>query len=94
MLGKAFMKDILRTIYKSKARFLSIFIIIAIGVGFYGGVNAIELDMVLSADTYYKKHRLSDFRIISPLGFTEEDLSNVVDLQGIGSVQELSLIHI
>ncbi len=88
MLGKAFMKDILRTIYKSKARFLSIFIIIAIGVGFYGGVNAIELDMVLSADTYYKKHRLSDFRIISPLGFTEEDLSNVVDLQGIGSVQE------
>ena len=66
MLGKAFMKDILRTIYKSKARFLSIFIIIAIGVGFYGGVNAIELDM------YYPPIpiiRNTDYRILgsSPL---------------------------
>ncbi|HHV98639.1 MAG TPA: FtsX-like permease family protein [Clostridiaceae bacterium] len=88
MRKKSFYKDLLRTIYKSKARFLSIMVIIAIGVGFYAGINATEPDMILSADKYYKQNKLSDFRIVSPLGFREEDILNVRKTDGVGKVQE------
>lgn len=88
MKKKSFYKDLLRSIYKTKARFLSILSIIALGVGFFAGINATEPDMILSADTYYKEKNLSDFRIISPLGFTEADIGNVKRLAGAEKVQE------
>jgi len=88
MRKKSFYKDLLRTIYKSKARFLSILVIIAIGVGFYAGIRATEPDMILSADKYYKQNNLSDFRIVAPLGFKEEDIQNVRKTDGVDTVQE------
>lgn len=88
MKKKSFYKDLIRTIYKSKARFLSILVIIAVGVGFYAGINATEPDMILSADSYYKNNNLSDFRILSPLGFNEEDIRKVTQIEDIESIQE------
>lgn len=87
-LNKAYLKELARSIKNSKARFLSIMGIIAIGVGFYAGINATEPDMVLSADRYYKDTKLSDFRIISPLGFEKEDLDELEQLKYIDVIQE------
>lgn len=87
MKKKSFYKDLFRSIYKTKARFLSILSIIALGVGFFAGINATEPDMLLSADTYYKNNNLSDFRIISPLGFTESDTINIKEIAGVDRVQ-------
>ena len=84
----SFYKDFIRTIVKSLPRFLSITAIIAIGVGFYAGINATEPDMQLSADAYYKKNRLSDFRIVAPMGFKSSDISAVVNTEGVMEVQE------
>ncbi|OPZ92306.1 MAG: FtsX-like permease family protein [Firmicutes bacterium ADurb.Bin419] len=84
----ALYKSLLRMILKSLPRFLSVLAIIAVGVGFFAGINATEPDMILSADKYYKNNNLSDFRIISPLGFKEEDISNVMKTEGIYSVQK------
>lgn len=86
-ITKAYLKELARSISRSKTRFVSIMAIIAIGVGFYAGINATEPDMVLSADRFYKNTNLSDFRIISPLGFEEEDIRNVEKLPGIRHVQ-------
>ena len=89
MGGKsAFFKELFRSIGKSKARFLSILLIIAIGVGFYAGINATEPDMVLSADRYFKKVRLSDIRIYNPLGFSEKDIEEVSKVSGVKNVQK------
>ena len=63
-ITKAYLKELVRSISRSKTRFFSIMAIIAIGVGFYAGINATEPDMVLSADRFYKNTNLSDFRII------------------------------
>lgn len=77
MRNQAFYKDLTRAISKSKARFLSILAMTALGVGFFAGINATKPDMVLSADTYFKDYQLANFRAISPLGFTPEDLETV-----------------
>ena len=87
MSAKSFHKDLTRTLLKSKMRFLSIMAIIAIGTGFFAGIKATEPNMIMSADRYYQSHHLSDFRLISPLGFRDEDIETVKQLPGIAQVQ-------
>lgn len=86
MQKKSFFKDLKRSIIKSKARFLSIMAMIALGVGFFAGINATKPDMILSADTYYKDYNLSNFRVMSPLGFKDEDIDQVKAMADIESV--------
>ncbi|MGB4589176.1 MAG: FtsX-like permease family protein [Clostridiaceae bacterium] len=88
MQKKSFFKDLKRSIIKSKARFFSIMAMIALGVGFFAGINATKPDMILSADTYYKDYNLSNFRVMSPLGFKEEDILDVKSMTDVESVME------
>ncbi len=88
MKKKSFIADLVRSIYKSKARFISILAIITLGVGFFAGINAAEPDMILSADKYYKANNLSDFKIVSPLGFKPSDINSVKEVKGVEKVQE------
>ena len=88
MAKRAFAKDLRRSIIKSRARFLSILAIIALGVGFFAGINATEPDMILSADKYFKDSRLADFRLLSPLGFKPEDIEDVRRTAGVSAIQE------
>ena len=87
MARRSLLKDLFRSLTNTKARFLSIMAIIALGVGFFSGINATEPDMILSADQYYQTQRLSDFRLISPLGFQAADIEAVRTLSGVGAVQ-------
>ena len=52
-MKNALRKSAFREIGKTKSRFLSIFGIVAIGVGFFSGVKAAAPDMRLSADRYF-----------------------------------------
>lgn len=87
MAVSSFFKDFLRTLGKSLTRFLSIVAIIALGVGFFAGITATEPDMILSADRYYQQQNLADFSIISPIGFTDEDLAQIRLVPGVQTVQ-------
>ncbi|WP_139903070.1 ABC transporter permease [Clostridium thermarum] len=82
-MGKTFLKNLLRDIKKTLSRFLSIVIIIAVGVAFYAGVRATSPDMKISGDAYFSKTNLMDFRIISTLGLTEGDLAEIQKLDGV-----------
>lgn len=70
---KAITKNTLREIKGSKSRFLSIFLICVIGVGFFSGVRATCSDMKTSADGYYDRQNLFDLRAVSTFGLTDDD---------------------
>jgi len=88
MRNNAFWKDLRRAIYGSKARFFSILAMIALGVGFFSGINATKPDMILSADTYFKDYNLSDFRLWNPLGFQEEDVEALRKIQEVSEISQ------
>ncbi|HZJ83102.1 MAG TPA: hypothetical protein VFD57_04755, partial [Clostridia bacterium] len=73
---------------RSKARFLSIMAMITLGVGFFAGINATAPNMVISADTYFKDYNLSNFRVMNPLGFNDEDLKKVQGIPELSYVME------
>jgi putative ABC transport system permease protein len=82
-MKKTFLKNLNRDIKKTLSRFLSIVIIIAIGVAFYAGVRATSPDMKMSGDLYFSKNNLMDYKLISTLGITKEDVREVEKQKGV-----------
>lgn len=82
-MKSALQKNTVIEIFKTKSRFLSIFSIVAIGISFFAGVNNTAPDMKNSADSYYKRSNLSHYRLISTLGFTEEDIAALNGIDGV-----------
>ncbi len=80
---KAINRNIIREIMKSKGRFLSIFLICAIGVGFFSGVRETGNDMKISADNFYDSHSLFDFRVLSTFGLTDSDVKAISEVEGV-----------
>ena len=70
-------------IRKSKARFISIFLIVALGVAFFSGIQASSPDMRYSGDAYYEAAKLMDLKIQGTLGLTQRDVKAVSDIDGV-----------
>ena len=51
-MKRAFQKNILRTIRRSLGRYMAIFAIIALGVGFFTGLKASKPDMMKTGQDY------------------------------------------
>ena len=74
VVKRSYSKMILREFRHSFSRFLAIFAIIALGVGFLAGLLATTPDMRYSMDQYYRQTNLMDLRIVSTMGLTNEML--------------------
>lgn len=85
-MKRTFFKNLFRDIRKTLSRFLSIVIIIAIGVAFYAGVRAASPDMKKSGDYYFNKTNFMDFKLNSTLGITKDNISEIKDIKGIKSI--------
>ena len=83
MRKKALRKDFIMEIKNTYSRFLSILIIVALGTAFFCGIRVTKDDMLLTADKYYDDGNLFDIRIASQVGFTEDDLSKINDIDGV-----------
>ncbi len=88
VMTKPLFKEFLRTIKNNLGRFLSIVAIIALGVGFFAGINATKPDMIKSASLYYQDTNLMDLRSMNPLGYSTDDIKRVKNVPGVRSIQE------
>ena len=80
---KALWKDIFRTIRRTWTRFLAIFAIVTLSVGFLAGLSASAPDMKETADDYYDRTNLMNVRVQSTLGLTDEDVSAIEAVEGV-----------
>lgn len=87
MKKRALWKDVFREIRHTKARFLSIFAIIMLGVSFFAGIKSAGPDMLNTAAIYYKDYRLMDLRVQSTYGLTEKSIDDLRDIPGMQTVQ-------
>ena len=76
-------KMLFRSIKDSLGRYLAILSIVALGVGLYSGLNVSEPAMRASASDYIDETGMYDFRFLSSLGFSDE---NVESVRGSGKV--------
>lgn len=96
-MKRSYAKNIFRTVRSTFSRFLAIFAIVALGVGFLAGLLASPDDMRISADQYYDDTDLYDVRVVSTLGLTEDDLAAVRQVKGVQNalpVYDTDLIYL
>ena len=82
------LKNTLRKIKHSFGRFITLILIIAIGSAFFAGVRETSSDMIKTMDEYYDATNLMDFRIISTMGLTNDDLEALKNLENMQIVEE------
>lgn len=85
-MTKSLLKNTFREIKNSKARFISIMAIIALGVGFFAGIKATTPSMYNLAENYYNEQNLMDYRLVSTVGFDEDDIKAVEKTEGVSFV--------
>ena len=78
------LKSTLREIRQSLGRFLAILTIVGLGVGFLSGIRMSQPSMLATGTKYLDDHLFHDFRLLSTLAFTEEDVEAFSALEGIG----------
>ena len=81
----ALRKDFFMEIRKSMGRFLSIFLIVALGVSIFVGISATQPNMISSGDKYNDENKLMDIKVVSTYGLTEDDLDVIGRLPAIES---------
>ena len=86
-MTRSYRKNILRTLKSARSRFLAIFSIVALGVGFLAGLNATPIDMKESMERYMDDANFYDLRIVSTLGLTDGDEEALRQVEGVEAVQ-------
>ena len=86
-MANSYQKNILRTFKGSKSRFIAIFAIVALGVGFLAGLLSTTPDMEDSMEEYLDGGNLFDLRVVSTLGLTEDDVAALEQVDGVAKAQ-------
>lgn len=79
-------KVFFRQIKDTKSRFISILLIVALGVGFFVGVKAASPSMKYSANKFFQSNNLMDYKIMSDYGFQNDDIKALEALTGVSQV--------
>ena len=85
-MTKALIKDTLRSITANKLRFLSIAVIVALGMSFFVGIKSASPAMQYEANEYFVKNNLMDVHVTSPIPFSDEDIERIANIKTVSQV--------
>ena len=74
---KKLLKETFVCMIKTKTRFLSILVIVLLGVGFFAGIRAVSPDMENTLDSYYDKTNTYDIMITSNYGVNNDTITKL-----------------
>lgn len=76
-------RKLFRTAWRYKAQFISMIIMVAIGVGVFLGFNIEWYSIETDTENFFEETRYADFRLYSEDGFDEEDIEAVQEIAGV-----------
>ena len=75
-------KKMIRDIKNNLSQFITIFLMVMIGVMAYSGIEAYMDGMTETADTFYTENNLQDLNVLG-INFTKEDLNNIKNIDNV-----------
>ena len=79
-------KKMLRDMLQNKSQFLTIFLMVLIGVMVYTGIEAYMNGMISAGDTFYENNNLQDLNVLG-IHFKEEDINKVKNLENVADAE-------
>lgn len=86
-MRNAMIKTTIREIKGSLGRYLAILAIVMLGVAFFSGLKVTKPAMIETLNHYLEDQNFYDFRLLSTIGFTEEDVDKLSDIEGIEDIE-------
>jgi len=84
--GSMLFKKLLRTIWHYKAQFISMIIMVLLGIGVFVGFQGEWYSIERDTYSFYDKTGFADYRLVSETGYSEEDASKIASIQGVDKV--------
>ena len=82
-MRNAFTKDVLRTLWHSRGRFILVAAICMLGVTMFVGIRAACENLRLSADQFFDEQQLYDVSVQSTLGLTQDDVDALAQIPDV-----------
>lgn len=79
-------KNTLKKIKKSFGRYISLLFIVLLGVAFFTGIRESVPNIQNVQTSYYKDTNLMDLKLISTLGFNEDDINALKNIDGVDEI--------
>lgn len=86
-MNRSLRKELFREIRGSFTRFLSIFVMVALGCMFLVGLRSAAPDMRKTSDEYFDRQNFMDIQILSTLGLTAEDIDAFSQVDGVETAE-------
>ena len=77
------LRKLFRTLWRYKAQFISMIIMIALGVGVFLGFNIEWYSLEVNTTEIYEATGFADYRVFSDKGFSQKDLDAILALDGV-----------
>lgn len=94
MKYRALWKDLCMELKTTWNRFLSILLIVALGVAFFAGIKASNPDMKLTADFYFDENNLMDIQILGSNGITQEEIDDIAKIAQVEKIESSRTTHV
>ena len=86
-MSKGMIKTTIREIKGSLGRYMAILAIVMLGVGLFSGLKATTPAMIATENDYLAQQNFFDFRLLSTVGFDEEDVEELIKLDEIADAE-------
>ncbi len=87
-------RKLLRTAWSYKSQFISMIIMIAIGVGIFLGFNIEWQSIETDTSDFFEKTNYADFRIYSDAGFSENDIAAIQGINGVDAATRYLSVNV
>ena len=77
------LRKLLRTAWSYKAQFISMIIMMTLGIGIFLGFNMEWKTIEVDVSNFFEDTKYADFRLYSETGFTKDDLEMIASIDGV-----------
>lgn len=87
-------KILRRGLLKTPGRFIAIFCMVALGAGFFTGLQSAGPSMARTAEAYFEQTNAMDFKLICDMGITQEDIEALRALPQIAEISPSYTLYV
>ncbi len=88
------LKKLLRTAWSYKAQFVSMILMMTLGIGIFLGFNMEWKTIEYDVSRFFDDTKYADFRLYSETGFTQDDLEKIASIEGIDAATRFLSVNL
>ena len=87
-------KKMLRTAWQYKAQFISMILMVMLGVGMFVGFNMEWVSIEHNMSSFFEDSRFADYRLADEKGYTDEALKKIEKIDGVDSAARFLTVNV